>query len=80
MDSIAVLNPTFADHDLLNVFEIASNIDLNSDLGGRQLLYGERYFPNMVLNIELKEGPTEYNSEKYDGYIYYQEMPWEVPT
>ena len=53
---------------------------LNSDLGGRQLLYGERYFPEMVLALELKGTPSGYNNEGYDGYIFYQEMPWEVPT
>ena len=34
----------------------------------------------MVLTIELTEGPSGYNSEEYDGYIFYQEMPWETPT
>ena len=24
----------------------------------------------------MSEGPSEYNSAKYDGYIYYQEMGW----
>ena len=44
-----MIEPTFAAHDLLNVFEIQPHTDLNSDAGGRQVLYGERYFPEMVL-------------------------------
>ena len=65
------MNPTFATHDLENVFEIPPDNALNSNLGGRQVLYGERYFPDWVLKMELNEGPTEYNSLRYDGYIYY---------
>lgn len=76
----AVLFPTFADHDLANIFEIRPHPFLNSDLGGRQVIYSERYFPEMVLKIILREGPTDYNSERYDGYIFYQEMGWETPT
>ena len=34
----------------------------------------------MVLQMELKEGNSQYNSANYDGYMYYQEMPWTKPT
>ena len=44
------------------------------------MLYGERYFPEWVLRLELNEGPSQYNSINYDGYIYYQEMAWETPA
>jgi len=56
----------------LEIFNIRPDAKLNSDLGGRQLLYGERYFPEMVLKMELKEdGPSNYNSERYDGYMFF---------
>jgi len=32
-----------------------------------------------VLKIELNEGPSEYNSLRYDGYTYYQQMMWKRP-
>lgn len=54
--------------------------ELNSGTGGRQVLYGEKYFPSWVLQLELTEGPSEYNSLRYDGYIYYQEMQWQRPS
>ena len=44
-----IIEPTFAAHDFPNRFEITPHSELNSDLGGRQVLYGERYFPEMVL-------------------------------
>lgn len=75
-----VMTPSFADYDLDNIFDIYPHPELNSDLGGRQLLYGERYFPEMVLKEMLKNGDSLYNSIRYDGYMYYQEMPWAVPT
>ena len=34
----------------------------------------------MVLKLELLNGETGYNSEEYDGYIFFQEMAWEKPT
>ena len=74
------LTPTFADHDLPNLQTIVAHEALNSGLGGRQILYGERYFPDMVMQMEIEEGPTGYNSLDYDGYMYYQEMPWKRPS
>ena len=71
-NGLVVLKETFADHDLLEIFNIRSNEELNNDLGGRQLLYGERYFPEMVLKMELREdGPSNYNSNRYDGYMFF---------
>ena len=78
-EQLYVPHPTFADHDLDNVFEIYSQGELNADLGGRQLLYGDRYFQEMVIEMMLKEGSSPYNHERYDGYMYYQEMPWAIP-
>ena len=72
-------NSTFADHDLDNVFEIVPHGELNSELGGKQLLYGERYFPDFVLRLGKEMNDWSYNDAKYDGYMYYQEMAWEVP-
>ncbi len=66
-----LMTPTFAEHDLDFIFDIYPHPELNADLGGRQLLYGERYFPEMVLNQMLKEGDSPYNSVRYDGYMYY---------
>ena len=73
-------NSTFADHDLDNVFPIYPHGELNSDVGGQQLLYGERYFPEMALQLGLREDNWAYNDAKFDGYMYYQEMAWQVPT
>merc|ERR1719336_2212683 len=72
-------NSTFADHDLDNVFDILPHPGPNSDVGGKQLLYAERYFPDFVLRMGQKEDDWSYNDPKYDGYMYYQEMAWEVP-
>mmetsp|Transcript_19589 Transcript_19589/g.23215 ORF Transcript_19589/g.23215 Transcript_19589/m.23215 type:complete len:106 (+) Transcript_19589:20-337(+) len=66
-----VFNSTFADHDFENEFEILPHGELNSDVGGRQLLYGERYFPEFALEKGLRESDWSYNSIKYDGYMYY---------
>ena len=66
-----LMTPTFAEHDLDFIFDIYPHPELNADLGGRQLLYGERYFPEMVLKQMLREGDSPYNSVRYDGYMYY---------
>lgn len=43
------------------------------------MLYGERYFPDMALALGLREDDWSYNDARFDGYMYYQEMAWNVP-
>ena len=71
-----------ANHDFKNMFIIPPNVELNTDLGGHQFLYGERYFPNLVLQdiSKSKDRTSPYNSERYDGYMYLQDMAWKVPA
>ena len=49
---------------------------LNSNFGGRQLLYSEPRFPEIVVDIIEQTGSLSYISG-YDGYAFYQEMSWQ---
>ena len=68
------ITPNLSDYDQNNFFEVKADDGLNNRYGGKQVLYAEQDFPQIVYDMIVR-GEEGY-IKGFDGYALYQEMSW----